>query len=82
MLYVPVHDRGIGVASLLLHKTIMKAKRHRVHTIYLDNILPPNSRLYHRFGFKYCNRSLDNAMYLHVKNYTKRIVGPHAASVP
>ncbi len=67
-LYIPRHDRGIGVASLLLHKIIMKAKRHRVHTIYLDNVLPKESTLYTRLGFKY-SRPLDNEMYLCVANY-------------
>jgi GNAT superfamily N-acetyltransferase len=67
MIYVPRNDRGIGVASLLLTNLIKQAKRNRIHTIYLDNILPPTSKLYQRFGFKYIY-PYDNSMVLHVAN--------------
>lgn len=79
-IYVPRNDRGIGVASLLLHKIIMKAKRHRIHTIYLDSVLPKEATLYTRLGFKY-SRPLDNEMYLCVANYrnTSRQIFSHKA---
>lgn len=67
MIYVPRNDRGIGIASLLLTNLIKKAKRNRIHTIYLDNILPRKSKLYQRFGFKYIY-PYDNSMVLHVAN--------------
>jgi GNAT superfamily N-acetyltransferase len=72
-LYVPRSERGIGVASLLLHKIIMKAKRHRIHTIYLENVLPRTFTLYNRFGFRYI-RLWDNSMVLHVKDYKKSAI--------
>ncbi len=56
----------------MLHDLILKAKRQRIHTICLDNVLPFHSTLYTRFGFKY-QSTLDNAMYLHVKNYTPQV---------